>query len=162
MSYRPGHPLSDRNGYVGEHRAVLYDRIGPGPHHCHWCGTEVNWMPGSGARRGALVVDHLDNDAFNNADANLVPACQPCNGTRGRRIGADETFITARSGRRFRAVQRTCLTCGAGFLAIKSHVAKGDGKFCSRACMYNRSSVDPALLPEPRRLRRARRADAAR
>jgi hypothetical protein len=31
-----------------------------------------------------LCVDHLDGDRSNNDEANLVPACQPCNPQRGK------------------------------------------------------------------------------
>lgn len=74
------HPLSTRTGYLYQHRAVLYDAIGQGPHKCHWCGTEIDW----GLRGGRkLVVDHLDGDKRNNDRANLVQSCHRCNATRG-------------------------------------------------------------------------------
>lgn len=72
------HPLA-RGGEVMEHRKVLYDNIGPGPHECHWndrfgCGkTELSWW-GQG-----LVVDHLDENKLNNNLENLVPSCNMCN-----------------------------------------------------------------------------------
>lgn len=75
------HALSKR-GMVFEHRKVLYDAIGPGPHACHWCGCDVDWIIGR-ASRGALVADHLDGDKANNNITNLVPACNPCNAARG-------------------------------------------------------------------------------
>ena len=40
-----GHPLAHANGRAYEHRVVLYDLIGQGPHACHWCGVMVNWGP---------------------------------------------------------------------------------------------------------------------
>lgn len=75
------HPLASQ-GAVYEHRKVLYDAIGPGPHDCHWCGDSVNWIKGV-CVKGALVPDHLDGDKGNNALSNLVPACNRCNATRG-------------------------------------------------------------------------------
>lgn len=68
-----GHPLADKWGHVLEHRKVLYDKIGPGPHACHWCGCAVTWGGLS------LTADHLDFDRANNAPSNLVPACNSCN-----------------------------------------------------------------------------------
>lgn len=83
---RKEHPLANVRGMLYEHRKVLYDAIGVGPHPCHWCGVEVNWRKSVGARltmRGALLPDHLDGDKSNNAIVNLVPACVRCNGMRG-------------------------------------------------------------------------------
>jgi hypothetical protein len=71
----PEHPLA-HDGWVYEHRHVLYEGLGPGPQECWWCGIEVKWENG-------LQVDHLDHDRSNNDPANLVPSCQPCNQGRG-------------------------------------------------------------------------------
>ena len=76
---RAGHPLAFAHGGVLEHRAVLYDAIGPGAHSCHWCRCTVDWGV---SFPGALVVDHLDADRLNNDLANLVASCQPCNSSR--------------------------------------------------------------------------------
>ena len=80
---RPDHPLASKRGVVYVHRMVLYDKIGPGTHPCHWCGKPVTWRPG--VRYGdALVADHLDFDPSNNDPANLVPSCHLCNCVRHR------------------------------------------------------------------------------
>lgn len=71
------HPATWRNGVVSEHRKVLYDKIGPGPHPCHWCKRELRWDGPTGT--GKLYVDHLDFDRLNNAAENLVPSCMQCN-----------------------------------------------------------------------------------
>lgn len=74
------HPLADVNGVVLEHRKVLHDIIGPGPHACHWnyfseCGkTQLTW----GGLDG-IQVDHLDGDKTNNDPANMVASCLACN-----------------------------------------------------------------------------------
>lgn len=73
----PGHPLANIYGHVLEHRKVLYDTIGPGPHPCYGCGIPVNWE--AGITDSALIVDHLDFDRADNAPANLAPSCNPCN-----------------------------------------------------------------------------------
>jgi hypothetical protein len=72
-----GHPLADRWGHVLEHRAVLYDAIGPGEHPCHWCGKPVSWL--APQRVNGLDVDHVDFDPLNNDPGNLVPSCNSCN-----------------------------------------------------------------------------------
>ena len=74
------HPLSSTQGHLPEHRMVLYEKIGPGPHNCHWCDKEVSW----GGKQG-LCADHLDDDRSNNDPENLVPSCYLCNWRRGPR-----------------------------------------------------------------------------
>lgn len=68
------HPLKTRyNGRkVAEHRLVLWEKIGPGTHGCHWCNKPVTWLKD-------LQVDHIDWDKLNNVPDNLVPSCRPCN-----------------------------------------------------------------------------------
>src|SRR5689334_2898842 len=39
--YRKDHPLADGQGRVSLYRCVLYDKIGPGTHPCHWCQNPV-------------------------------------------------------------------------------------------------------------------------
>lgn len=78
------HPASTPGGTLYQHRAVLYDAIGVGPHPCHWCLKMVTWAPGKKTSFGALVVDHLDDNKANNDLANLKPSCHSCNATRGR------------------------------------------------------------------------------
>ena len=70
-----------KNGKVWEHRAVLFDAIGYGPHPCHWCQHPVDWQ--AEHRPDALHVDHLDGVGDNNDLANLVPSCPTCNTNRG-------------------------------------------------------------------------------
>ncbi len=74
------HPLAVGTGSLLEHRAVLYDKIGPGSHLCHWgCGKVLTWGVD-------LFVDHLDSDRLNNDPDNLVPSCNPCNMHRGKKV----------------------------------------------------------------------------
>mgnify|MGYP002652839098 CR=1 FL=1 len=79
--YIPGHPAAGKRGMAYEHRVVLYDSIGQGPHRCHWCETEVRWDATRG-NADALQVDHLNAVGDDNRPANLVPSCGPCNSTR--------------------------------------------------------------------------------
>lgn len=88
------HPMSGSNGVVYEHRMVLYDAKGPGPHLCHWCGQLLGWKE--------IVVDHLNENKQDNRLENLVVACSPCNRARGALLpfvarmhdASFESFIT--------------------------------------------------------------------
>lgn len=75
------HPLSAVGGKVAEHRKVLHDEIGPGPHKCHWGERRLEW----GGRHG-IQADHLNGQTDDNRAANLVPSCLECN-TRRRHAG---------------------------------------------------------------------------
>lgn len=75
-----GHPLAGVNGRAYEHRVVLYDAIGPGPHPCYWCGDLVDWAPKG--TPGELQPDHLNDDGGDNRLENLAPSCRRCNTTR--------------------------------------------------------------------------------
>lgn len=77
---RPDHPMAMADGKVYVHRRTLYDKIGPGPHPCHWCHKEVEWA----ARGGRIVADHLNGDRWDNCPENLVPSCDYCNHARSR------------------------------------------------------------------------------
>lgn len=78
-----GHPLARQSGLLFEHRKVLYDQIGDGPHKCYWCDGEVQWSNAGKSKRGSLVPDHLDGNKSNNSADNLVAACNTCNALRG-------------------------------------------------------------------------------
>ena len=86
--YAPSHPLASKHGNVYLHRMVLFDEIGPGPHQCHWCEAEVDWLPKGDPRE--LHPDHLNDDGADNRPENLVPSCRRCNSLRGtqRRVDA--------------------------------------------------------------------------
>ena len=134
-----GHPLAPPSGIVAIARVVLYDTIGPGTHPCHWCGTSVKWKVGAGVRDpSALLADHLDHDATNDAPENLVPSCNECNSHRRRtgttNIREGDLVVIKADGRRVRAVERSCEFCGKDFPAIKSQVDSGKGRFCSMSC----------------------------
>lgn len=68
-------PIANKENKVYEHRLVLFNAIGYGPHKCNWCPKMLDWHDG-------LTVDHLDWDTTNNELSNLVPACLNCNSSR--------------------------------------------------------------------------------
>jgi hypothetical protein len=80
LSGQLDHPLY-KGEVVAEHRIVLYNSIGPGPHECHWgCGKVLEW----GGREG-IQADHLNRDKLDNRPENLVPSCLVCNWQRNNR-----------------------------------------------------------------------------
>ena len=133
---RPDHPLTPPSGAVGEHRLILYDRLGPGPQRCHHCGTEVIWNPVTITGPDALVVDHLNGDPRDNSEGNLVPSCHTCNVRRRHdHIRDDEVFYTFPTGKRVRGVIRICEHCEATFVAVAAQArTPGKARFCSRSC----------------------------
>lgn len=110
------HPLAQHcgKGYgkVYEHRLALFNKIGPGEHQCHWCSKLIYWR--KDCRADAIVVDHLDENKWNNKPDNLVPSCRRCNAQRS--IRAD--FLTH---------------CPKGheYLVVGVYIRKdGDGRQC--------------------------------
>jgi hypothetical protein len=86
LTGQQGHPLAGKMGNLPEHRKVLYEKIGSGPHPCHWhpvsgCG-QLNLQWGNGI--DGIFADHLDEDRLNNDPHNLVPSCHKCNWDRGK------------------------------------------------------------------------------
>jgi hypothetical protein len=138
------HPLADARGVVYTHRAVLYDRIGPGSHPCQWCGITVTWQTyRDGKQTGVLVADHVDGNRQNNDPSNLVPSCFNCNQHRLVRprkpqtnaVRDDELFVVDKHGWRHRATALTCDTCGAQFIRMTALLKRpGEHRFCSRSC----------------------------
>jgi 5-methylcytosine-specific restriction endonuclease McrA len=80
-TYKPGHPLASKHGKVYTHRLVLFEAIGYGPHVCHWCETEIDWLPKGDPQE--LQPDHLNGDGADNRIENLVTSCRSCNTARG-------------------------------------------------------------------------------
>lgn len=77
LVYSPGHIISPRRPHVFQHRLVMFDIIGYGPHRCGHCATHINWGAG-------LEVDHLDYQRDNNDPSNLLQSCHGCNTRRAR------------------------------------------------------------------------------
>lgn len=75
-----------KSNIVYQHREVLREHIGEGPHNCHHCNTPISWSTRNNRSpegwKGVLVVDHLDHDRQNNDISNLVASCQSCNMSR--------------------------------------------------------------------------------
>lgn len=139
MRRAPDHPLAPPSGVVAVSRLVLFDKIGPGGHPCHWCDAPLTWTAGGGpADPNNLLVDHLDWDRNNNDPDNLVPSCNSCNAHRTRRgdrrrLEQGEQVVLW-SGVPTRAIERKCEHCGTTFLIPPSATKKGRGRFCSRSC----------------------------
>lgn len=130
----PSHPLAHADGVVRVHRAVLYDAIGPGVHECHWCGQVLTWGE-------SLVVDHVDEDTWNNSPENLVPSCRGCNGTRPsvHHTEADRGPTHCKNGHEFNAENT--------YWRKKTSAKSGFSRQC-RACSRDRKRADQAAHPK--------------
>jgi len=71
--YEPDHILSQKNGYVYEHRFVMYSVFGDNLPDCALCGKECNWD------LYTTHIDHIDEDVTNNKPDNLRSLCNACN-----------------------------------------------------------------------------------
>lgn len=72
--YEPLHPLSNQ-GYVYEHRKVIWDIYGNSLPRCELCECELYW--------DSCHIDHKNNDVTDNSVSNLRPLCGSCNTSRG-------------------------------------------------------------------------------
>lgn len=78
LIYEPDHILSQKNGYVYEHRLVMYSVFGDDLPNCSMCGKACNWD------LYTTHIDHVDEDVTNNKPENLRPLCNACNTGRGK------------------------------------------------------------------------------
>lgn len=114
----PDHPLVTprSDGWVGEHRLLLFAATGPElAHPCWRCGRVVEWG-GTGHRR--LVVDHVDGVSLRNVVSNLRVSCAPCNLKR--------------------PTPRRCAFCAGSLTGRRS-----DARFCSAACRRRAARCEP-------------------
>jgi hypothetical protein len=158
---RVGHPLATSDGHVAEHRFVLYEKIGPGEHPCHWCGKMLRWTPGE-QLPDSITPDHLDSIKRNNVPDNLVPSCQKCNSSRthhenfDKRIKPGDAVITLKNGHRIKAVESICAECGFSFAHPVKPSRRSRGKFCSKHCAVifrykHRPPLPPGIFLLPTR-----------
>lgn len=124
------HPICPPSGRLPEHRLILYNKIGPGKHLCHWCNAEIYWSVGRRAVPGDIVADHLDGNRLNNDPGNIVPSCSICNLKRAQKnhIPEDKPYVIRGGGKRS-AWHKICIQCGVNFLG-----SKVSARYCSHEC----------------------------
>jgi len=133
------HPLLGAGTSVLEHRSILWDHIGRGPHKCHRCSTDVSWFPDEDPGCKPLVIDHVDRNSKNNSLDNLAVSCQRCNLMNSpRTVEDDEVFITLPVGTRLRAIELVCPVCETTFLRRKN-IDLSVPRYCTPECMYQRN-----------------------
>jgi hypothetical protein len=87
---RPPPVIRNERGRLkqGEHylHRKVYLAKDPGPvHSCHWCEREV-YSNTDRYDHDRMIVVHLDMDAFNNVEENLVGACRTCASRHIRKV----------------------------------------------------------------------------
>jgi hypothetical protein len=150
IKHDPGHPLANASGEVSEHDAVLYARIGPGPHPCHWCGKLVNWKQTVKKKmHGVLCCDHLSGVSTDNRDSNLAPSCFRCNISRShpQNFGPADDWVQ-RGSQKLRYHMRICEGCNQEFKAANFLKTSKDhaGRYCTIEC-YRKSIMIPEGEP---------------
>jgi hypothetical protein len=128
--YLPNHPLARKDGSVLLSRAILYEKVGPFPCGCHWCGADIRWAVGEPGPN-AIVADHIDTNRGNDVASNLVPSCSACNVQRSKygKIKDDELQVLY-CGNKVRARKFKCRICGTEKLIYKNKTAQT----CSQRC----------------------------
>ena len=94
--FEPDHPLAYSNGYVYEHRLMVYDRYGDTLPPCELCGVSLKWS--------SCHIDHIDRDVTNNNQSNLRPLCRSCNTFRDY---PDQHSLSGRIGLTFEGITMT-------------------------------------------------------
>ncbi|MCE9887885.1 HNH endonuclease [Kluyvera intermedia] len=98
MLKMPDHPLVMANGFVYEHRKVIYDRHGEALPPCEKCGKTVTWK--------TVHIDHIDEVVDNNDESNLRVLCRACNVMRSR-VHIPEHTKQGRSSITFEGITKT-------------------------------------------------------
>ena len=139
--YAPHHPLADSQGYVSEHRQVVFDRIGFGLSRCELCGAPVDWK--------TVHIDHIDRNVSNNAAENLRPLCRSCNVWRDY---PDQHTLTGRTSISYGGETKTAtewardprVMVSAG--AIKHRIKKG---LSVEEALFGEKVTHNGKLPKP-------------
>jgi len=84
--YEPDCPISEKSGYIFEHRYIVYQKMGSLLGVCRKCNKDIDWS--------TVHIDHINNDKTDNRIENLRPLCRACNVMRGHAIGTKSNIYS--------------------------------------------------------------------
>ncbi|MCP4061617.1 MAG: HNH endonuclease [Pseudoalteromonas sp.] len=122
LIYKPDHPLSQRNGYIYEHRFVVYSVYGVDIPDCSLCGVACSW------ELYTTHIDHIDNDVTNNNPSNLRVLCNSCNTGRGKRecyLRSSSTVIEYKGQKKTPTEWSRYELCSVSGSTIRSRIKNG-------------------------------------
>jgi hypothetical protein len=136
--YAKGHPLANHGPYVLEHRLVIEGWMrNEDPSH-----NFLMWIEGTLYLRPKIKVHHIDEDKSNNKPENLLA----CTSASHHLIHAGKPPMKGQTWPEVEGsvppmpmlVDLSCERCNKAFTKKRSDVARGAGRFCSRACYLDR------------------------
>lgn len=143
-----GHPFAKTGSYVFEHRLVMEQWMREAaPNHKFLVDVD-----GLKYLSPDIEVHHIDENKRNNRRKNLLACTSSAHRVihHGKPPMAGEVWPNV-AGQLVYAPTRidcTCEVCGKVFAKKRSDVARGSGRFCSRACYFRRPSETYNVIHE--------------
>ena len=142
-----GHPFTSNGNYVFEHRLVMEQWMRESaPNHKFL--VEIN---GTKYLNPDISVHHIDGNKRNNKPKNLLACTNSSHHLihNGKPPMQGEVWPEVKGQAVYQPVhvKRICELCGAEFMKLRSDVARGFGRFCSRTCYDKRPRKCFEVIP---------------